>query len=229
LGLPRTNPWSVVYSRGVARHGYKAPYVAAGVFLAIILGPLLIAVATGHETAILVTFGWTWGTVALGGLAWSAVLQPVLQGLLRAHLYHYAKTAEAAEPFGGDALHACLREEARATMGLSQRGRGHVPPLGVRGVARAIARNPGGYVRSESGVSPADIRAVIADARLLYKDGRLVTRALKRAPGGMDAGGLVAATGLPVDRCKLAVVNLVWAGKVRAHVTRDGAATFSLS
>ncbi len=228
LGLPRTNPWSVVYSRGVTRHGYKAPYIAAGAFLAVVLGPLLVAVASGNETAILVTFGWTWGTVALGGLAWSAVLQPVLQGLLRAHLYHYAKTGKAAEPYGRDALHACLREEARASMGLPQRKPGPTPAVGVGGVVKSFARDPSAFVQAESGLAPADVRAVIADARLLYKDGRLVTKALRRAADGMDAGALLNATGLPRDRCRTAVVNLLWAGKLRATITPAGEAVFSL-
>ncbi|MFN2587381.1 MAG: DUF2510 domain-containing protein [Actinomycetota bacterium] len=228
LGLPRTSPWSIVYSRGVTRYGYKAPYIAAAAFVAILLGPLLIAVASGNETAILVTFGWMWGVTALGGLVWSGVVQPALQGLLRAHLYHYAETGVAVEPFGRDALHACLREEARASIGLTQRGPGHVAPTGVGGVVRSFASDPARYVQSEAGVGSSDVREVIAGARRLYKDGRLITKALRRAADGLDAGALLATTGLPRDRCRIAVVNLIWAGKVRPRVTPDGTTTFSL-
>lgn len=228
LGIPRTNPWSIVYSRGVTRYGYKAPYLAAAILLAILLGPLLATIAIGNETAILVAFGWMWGVTALGGLVWSGVVQPALQGLLRAHLYHYAQTGDAVEPFDRDALHACLREEARATLGLPQRRPGHAPPVGLGGVVRSFATDPAGYVQSESGVTTADLRSVIADARSLYKDGRLVTKVLHRATSPMGAGSLLEATGLPRDRCRVTVVNLIWAGKVRADVTPDGDVRYSL-
>jgi hypothetical protein len=228
LGMPRTSPWSIVYSRGVSRYGYKAPYLAAAIFLAVLLGPLLVTIAIGNETAILVAFGWMWGVTALGGLVWSGAVQPALQGLLRAHLYHYAHTGDAVEPFQRDALHACLREEARAALGLPQRRRGHAPPVGLGGVVRSFASDPSGYVQSESGVTTADVRSVIADARSLYKDGRLVTKALRRASAPMDAGSLLEATGLPRDRCRVTVVNLIWAGKVRADVTPDGDVGYSL-
>ncbi|HEX2058470.1 MAG TPA: hypothetical protein VHI71_08880, partial [Actinomycetota bacterium] len=232
LGLPRTNPWSIVYSRGVTKYGYKAPYVAAAAFVGVLLGPLLVAVAVGDEVSILVTFGWMWGAVALGGLVWSSTVQPLLQGLLRAHLYHYAKTGEARAPFEEAALHACLREEARASLGLPQRRLGQGArrsPLGLGGVVRSFASNPSGYAQAEAGLTPQDIKSVIADARQLYKDGKLVTRALAGAPGGLDAEGLVATTGLPRDRCRVTVANLVWAGKVTADVDGAGTARFSLA
>jgi hypothetical protein len=230
LGLPQTSPWSVVYSRGVTRYGYKAPYIAAAVTLLVLLGPLFVALAIGEPAGIVIAFAWMWGIVALGGLVWSAVAQPLLQGLLRAHLYHYAKTGAAVLPFEEPALHACLREEARARLGLPQRkvGQGRrSPPLGLSGVVRSFAADPAGYAQSEAGLAPSDIRAVITDARLLYKDGRLVTKALKGRE--LDAGSLVAATGLPPERCRVAVINLIWAGKVRADVSPAGDARFSLA
>nr|MDQ3957791.1 DUF2510 domain-containing protein [Actinomycetota bacterium] len=63
LGLPQTSPWSVVYSSGVTRYGYKAPFLSAAAFVVALLGPLLVAVAVGNTTAILVTFGWMWGSL----------------------------------------------------------------------------------------------------------------------------------------------------------------------
>ena len=227
LGLPRTSPWSVVYTRGVTRHGYKAPYLAAALLLAILLGPLLVAFAAGDEVWIIATFAWMWGVVAIGGLVWASTVQPLLGGLLRAHLYHYAKTGEAPPPFEEDALHACLREEARASLGLPQRRGTRRSPLGLGGVVRSFASDPSGFAQAEAGLTPGDVKAVIADARALYKDSKLVTRALKAAPGGLDAAGLVAATGLPSDRCRVTVVNLVWSGKVRADVDAKGAARFT--
>lgn len=223
LGLPQTNPWSIVYSRGVRKHGYKAPYLAAAALLAVLLGPLLVAIAVGEETWVLVTFAWTWGSVALGGLVWASTIQPLVQGTLRAHLYHYAKTGEASGPFDVDALHACLREEARARMGLPQRRGGRRSPLGLGGVVRSFAGDPAGYTQAESGLTPADLKEVITGARELYKDGKLVTAALRRAPEGLDAAALVASTGLPEDRCRVTVVNLIWAGKLRANVSPNGA------
>ncbi|MDQ4124161.1 MAG: hypothetical protein M3134_00980, partial [Actinomycetota bacterium] len=209
VGLPQTSPWSVVYTRGVTSHGYKAPYLAAAVFLAILLGPLLIALAVGDTTWILVAFAWMWGSVALGGLVWAASVQPSVQGVLRAYLYHYAKTGEAVAPFEVEALHACLREEVRARLGLPQRTRRS-------------------SLQSDTGLTPEDVRGVIAGAREFYRDGKKVTAALRRAPDGLDATALVAATGLPEARARVTVVNLVWTGKVRAEVTPAGTARFSL-
>lgn len=223
LGLPRTNPWSILYSRGVAKHGYKAPYLSAAALLAVLLGPLLVAMAVGEETWVLVAFAWMWGSVALGGLVWASAVQPLLQGVLRAHLYHYAKTRRAARPFDEAALHACLREEGRASLGLPQRRGARRSPLGVGGVVKSFARDPSGYAQEESGLTPGDVRSVIAGARALYKDGKLVKAALRRSPDGLDASALVAATGLPADRARVTVVNLIWAGTVRAEVTPGGA------
>lgn len=231
LGLPRTNPWSIVYSRGVTKYGYKAPYIAAATFLALLLGPLLVALAIGDPTWILVAFGWMWGSLAIGAFVWGAAVQPLLQGVLRAYLYHYAKTGVALAPYEEPALHACLREEARATFGLPQRrsGRGRTTPvLGLGGVVRSFAADPSGYAQAEAGITGGDVRSVLTDARRLYKDGRLVTGVLKRS-GPTHPASLVAATGLPPDRCRVAVVNLVWAGKVRADVTSDGDVRYSLA
>jgi hypothetical protein len=175
-----------------------------------------------------VAFAWTWGSVALGGLVWNATVQPLLQGVLRAHLYHYAKSGMAMPPFEEDALHACLREEARASFGLPQRRGGRRAPLGLGGVVKAFAKDPAGYAQEEAGLTPGDVRSVVAGARRLYRDGKLVTRALRSAPQGLDAGGLVAATGLPEDRCRAVVVNLVWTEKVRADVSPAGETRYSL-
>lgn len=226
LGLPQTNPWSIVYSRGVSRYGYKAPYLAAGSFLAILLGPLLAALVAGEKTWVLVGFAWMWGSVALGGLVWASTVQPLIQGMLRAHLYEYARTGRAGRPFDEGALHACLREEGRARLGLPQRRGGRRSPLGVGGVVRSFAKDPSGYARAESGLAPADFKAAIAGARDLYKDGKLVTAALRRAPEGLDAAALLAATGLPEERCRVTVANLLWAGKLRAVVSPSGDARF---
>jgi hypothetical protein len=226
LGLPQTSPWSVVYRRSLERYGYKGPYLAALLVLGILLGPLLAALAAGDETWILVAFAWTWGAAALGGLVWSSTLQPLLGGLLRAHLYRYAKTGVPVPPFEKDAMHACLREEARASFGLPQRRGARRSPIGLGGIVRSFASDPSGYAQAEAGLSPQDIGAVISDARRLYKDGKLVTAALRRAADGLDAAALTAATGLPRDRCKVVVVNLVWAGKVTASVSPDGDARF---
>ncbi|HEX2293762.1 MAG TPA: DUF2510 domain-containing protein [Actinomycetota bacterium] len=229
LGLPQTNPWSIVYSRGVTRYGYKAPYLAAAAFVGALLGPLLVALAVGDTTWILAAFAWMWGSVAIGGLLWWSTIQPLLQGLLRAHLYLYAKTGDARPPYDADALHACLREEARASFGLPQRRGGRRSPLGVGGVVRSFASDPSGYVQSEAGLTPGDVKGVIAGARQLYRDGKLVTAALKRSREGLDAAGLLAATGLPHDRCRTVVANLVWSGKVNADVSPAGEARFSLA
>lgn len=228
LGLPQTNPWSIVYSRGVTRYGYKAPYLAALAFLAVVLGPLLIAIVAGDETWLLAGFAWTWGVVAIGGLLWWSTLQPLLQGLLRAHLYRYAQTGEAVSPFDEAALHACLREEARASFGLPQRRGKRTVPLGLGGVVRSFAADPSGFAQAEAGLEPGDLKAVIADARTLYRDSKLVSRALKAAPRGLDARRLIATTGLPAERCRETVVNLVWTGKVRADVDAQGAARFTI-
>ena len=228
LGLPKTSPWSIVYSRGVTRYGYKAPYLAALAFVAILLGPLLVAMAAGDTTWILVAFAWMWGSVAIGGLLWWSTIQPLLQGLLRAHLYRYAKTGDARPPFEPDALHAALREETRASLGLPQRRGRRRSPLGLGGVVRSAVTDPVGFAQAEAGLSPGDLKMVIAEARQLYKDGKLVTAALRRAREGLDATRLMAATGLPRDRCRAVVVNLVWAGKVGADVTPSGEARFAL-
>ena len=228
LGLPQTSPWSIVYSRGVTRYGYKAPYLAALAFLVVVLGPLLAAVVSGNETWILAGFAWTWGVVAIGGLVWWSAVQPLLQGLMRAHLYRYARTGEAAPPFEEEALHACLREEARASFGLPQRRGKRAAPLGLGGVVRLFAADPSGFAQAESGLASGDLKAVIGDARKLYKDSKLVTRALEAAPRGLDARRLIAVTGLPAERCRTTVVNLVWTGKVRADVDAQGAARFTI-
>jgi hypothetical protein len=228
LGLPGTNPWSIVYSRGVTRYGYKAPYLAAALFLAVLLGPLLVALAAGEEAWVLAAFAWMWGSVALGGLVWWSTLQPLLGGVLRAHLYDYAKTGDVRPPFERDALHACLREEARASFGLPQRRGRRAAPLGLSGVVRSFASDPAAFTQDESGLAGGDLKEVIADARALYRDSKLVTRALKDAPHGLDARRLISATGLPADRCRTTVANLVWTGKVRVDVAPSGAARYTL-
>ena len=78
------------------------------------------------------------------------------------------------------ALHAALREEARASFGLPQRGGRRRSPMGLTGVVRWAVADPFGFAQVEAGLTPGDLKAVIADARRLYKDGKLVAATLHR-------------------------------------------------
>lgn len=217
-GIPTMSPQDALYSylRRTGRTGgtYLVALAAIGCFLA----PIVVVLVTESIGTMLAVGAVTWGIPLVAGTAWVWWGKPMVEGLLRGHLYVYGEAGEARPPFTSGVLHACLREEARATFGKAQRAPvpGGDPAMGggagAAGVAGAIDRTAAGgwgHVQEEAGVSVQDIGGVVADARELWRDSRAVMAAVRaRHPMLMDTEEICSATPVPRERCVLAIASL---------------------
>lgn len=206
LGLPRMGPQWALYRYIALRFGFAAGRLFFPIaFLALFVGTVALSLITGWLVAVV------FAALLLTMFTWTLGIQPTIDGLLRAHLYHYAVTGEAPAPYTRELLHSCLREEFRARLGMPQRVDGAAPAggqtdaapsterAGVPGVVDRLGAGGLDYVEDEAGLDFDDLAGIGRDGLRLAKDARAVLRVVRDAGDrGLDQPSIAQAIGADV-------------------------------
>ncbi|MGH2981238.1 MAG: hypothetical protein ACRDKV_04235 [Solirubrobacterales bacterium] len=219
IGLPSMRLSDVAYSALVRRFGYAGAYLQLIPLGALLLIPLIAGLVAGSELVAILTFAGLLGSALLALIAWSVTMQPLLAGILNAHLYDYAVSGEARPPYRKGVLHSCLREEIRAKLGTPQRGpeEAHLDASsGARGVLSRLSRRGLRYAEHEAGLGRSEGLELVRGVRSLWSDSRSVLSAIRAAgAGGATAGEIDAVTGLDPRRRQVVIQNLMEQGYVQ--------------
>ena len=224
-GMPRMAYGNVRYVELTEKHGRNGPYRQLWFMPAALLVGLVVAAALrSSDAGVLAGIGVLLAWIFVLALR-STTTQPVMEGVLRAYLYDYARTGRALPPYEAALLHDCMREELRGIVGLAQRGPADAAPSAP---SAPPPLTPVGYVR-DAGVTGTHATAVLGSMPDLVRDTRAVLKATRDAIATgerADAGAIAARTGLSAERTAVMLAHLVETRYLLASMALDGTATY---
>lgn len=232
-GIPRMVPADALYAYLVRTRGHGAAYIPALIALGLFGAPIAVALVTEDLRAAVAVGAVTWGVPIVAGTLWAWAVQPMLDGLLRGHLYVYALTGRAVGPYEAALLHSCLREEARATFAKPQR-----PPVtegivgeraatGLGGVLRRTSEGGFDYLQREAGIGVGDVGEIVRDGRELFRNNQKIMDAVRASsPDSLTADEIARVSSLAVPAVELSIGLLVDQHRLIRQEGADGQARY---